>query len=104
MFKRLMTTALLFGMAALAPPAFAAGCAQRDVVVKRLTDIYSETLVAGGLQHSRDTRSMMEIWTSAETGSFTVLVTSPLGISCIVATGTDYFDKPSAKVPLGEAS
>lgn len=104
MFKRLMTTALLFGMAALGPPALAAGCAQRDVVVKRLADLYAERLTAGGLQHSQSTRSVMEIWTSTETGSFTVLVTSPQGISCVVATGTDYFDAPDANAPGGKAS
>ena len=88
MFKRLMTAGLLFGMAATAPPAFAANCAMRDDVVKRLTAQYSETLTAGGLTGSSTT--LVEVWTSPETGTFTVILTSPQGLSCVVAAGTDW--------------
>lgn len=81
-------------VAMIAGPAFAAKCAARDTVVERLQSRYSETLAAGGLQAGRDVRSVMEIWASASTGSYTVLVTSAEGVSCIVATGTDYFGVP----------
>lgn len=35
----------------------------------------------------------MEVWTSKETGSYTVLVTNANGISCIVAVGTDFLKR-----------
>ncbi|MBO9446096.1 hypothetical protein [Ruegeria sp. R14_0] len=92
MFKRLFAIALTFGMAATAPPAFANNCAQRDHVIAKLQDSYSEELVFGGLQKTRGAQAVMEVWTSKKTGSYTVLVTQANGISCIVAVGTDFFE------------
>ncbi len=104
MFKRLFSSALIFGMAAVAPPAFAAGCAPRDGVVQRLQQSYSETLTAGGLQKSHPVDTMIEVWSSAETGSFTVLVTHPSGISCIVASGQHFFEVPTSAVLPGQTN
>ncbi|WP_109313839.1 MULTISPECIES: hypothetical protein [Ruegeria] len=92
MFKRLFAITLTFGMAATAPPAFAKSCAQREHVVAKLQSSYSEELVFGGLQKTRGASAVMEVWTSKETGSYTVLVTQANGISCIVAVGTDFFE------------
>jgi len=92
MFKRLFAIALTFGMAATAPPAFARNCADRDDLVTKLQDSYSEELAFGGLQKTRGAQSVMEVWTSKETGSYTVLMTHANGISCIVAVGTDFFE------------
>ena len=91
MFKRLLGMSLTFGMAAMAPPALAANCAARDSVVESLESKYAERLTAGGLQATRGNQSVMEIWASTETGTYTVLITNAHGISCIVAAGTDFF-------------
>lgn len=93
MFKRIVCAALLFGGAALAPPAMASTCAERDIVVQRLQNKYSEKLTAGGLQQSRPVQTIVEVWASPETGTFTVLLTNPQGISCVVAAGTDFFSQ-----------
>ncbi|MBO9434387.1 hypothetical protein J7394_09240 [Ruegeria sp. R13_0] len=99
MFKRIFAVALTFGMAATAPPAFAQNCAEREHVVDKLQKSYSEELVFGGLQKTRGAQSVMEVWTSRETGSYTVLVTHANGLSCIVAVGTDFFEAiPKVKV------
>ncbi len=99
MFKRIFAVALTFGMAATAPPAFAQNCAEREQVVDKLQKSYSEELVFGGLQKTRGAQSVMEVWTSRETGSYTVLVTHANGLSCIVAVGTDFFEAiPKVKV------
>lgn len=105
MFKRLLTAALLFAMAAAAPPAQAANCAMRDVVTERLAQKYSERLTAGGLHVARARSAMVEVWASEETGTFTVMLTSPTGIACIIATGTDWFEaaRPEAE-PAGTPS
>ncbi len=93
MFKRLFGIALAFGMAATAPPAFAQkSCAQREHLVAKLKDSYAEELKFGGLQKTRGAQSVMEVWTSKETGSYTVLMTHANGLSCIVAVGTDFFE------------
>lgn len=92
MFKLLLALSLTFGMAALAPPAYAENCASRDAVVERLESRFSEQLTVGGLQSGHNSQSIVEIWASPETGTFTVLLTNANGISCIVAAGTDYFE------------
>ncbi len=92
MFKRLLGFALAFGMAATAPPAVAASCGMRDALVEQLTKKYSETLTVGGLQKVNGAQSVMEIWSSSETGTYTVLLTQANGTSCIIAAGTDFFE------------
>lgn len=89
MFKRLFSMALVFGAAALAPPAMAQGiaCISRDVLVEKLTNNFNEEPKGGGLQSSRQ---LLEIWTSDSTGSFTVFITRPDGQSCVVATGQNW--------------
>lgn len=86
MFKRIITSALVFGTAALAPPSFAQSlqCLPRDALVQKLETGFGEQLVGGGLQSAQQ---LLEVWSSKETGSFTVFVTRPSGISCVVATG-----------------
>jgi hypothetical protein len=87
MYKRILTAGLLFGMIATGPPAWAAGCGLRDVLVEKLTETYAERLTATGLQNAQ---SMVEIWTSDKTGSFSILVTRPDGISCLVSAGNHW--------------
>ncbi|MET4101545.1 hypothetical protein ABIE58_000966 [Roseovarius sp. MBR-78] len=92
MFKRLCSTAVIFGAAALAPPfatqaqAQAQGltCLPRAALVERLEGAYKESPTGGGLQNPQQ---LLEVWASSETGSFTVFITRPNGVSCIVATG-----------------
>ena len=91
MFKRLLGMSLIFGMAAAAPPAHASNCAMRESVVQSLSSKYSEQLTAGGLQNTNGSQAVMEIWSSTETGTYTVLMTHANGISCVVAAGTDFF-------------
>ena len=104
MFKRIISSALLFGAAALAPPAYAANCAARDTVIERLQSKFSEQLAAGGLQATRPIQTMVEVWASPETGTFTVLLTNPNGTSCIVAAGTDFFSQPVVVKPASKQS
>lgn len=87
MYKRILTSALLFGMACTGPPAWALSCAPREALVARLTSDYAETLTARGLQNGA---ALIEVWTSADRGSFTILLTRPDGISCVMSTGTHW--------------
>ncbi|KUJ76618.1 hypothetical protein [Ruegeria profundi] len=104
MFQRLIGISLAFGMAATAPPAFAKNCAQREHVIAKLQDSYSEELVFGGLQKTSGAQAVMEVWTSKETGSYTVLVTHANGMTCIVAVGTDFFEAMPKDKLKGEPS
>lgn len=90
MYKHLLGTGLSIGLVAMGMPASASNCASRDMVVERLKSHYSESLAGGGLQASKDSQSVVEVWASESTGTFTVILTTPEGLACIVATGTDW--------------
>lgn len=89
MFKRLISATLIFGAAALAPPAFAQTlrCMPRDALVEKLQTSYDERLIGGGLQNPTQ---LLEIWSSDKTGSFTVFITRPDGTSCLVSSGQNW--------------
>jgi len=92
MYKRILTAALLFGMACTGPPVWALTCAPREALVARLTSEYAETLTARGLQNGA---ALIEVWSSEERGSFTILLTRPDGISCVMSAGTHWMmEKP----------
>ncbi|MDQ2090335.1 hypothetical protein [Marimonas arenosa] len=97
MFKRLIAVGLGLGALVTSFPAHAEDCAARAHVVSRLQHDYAEQLTAGGLH---DTATMIEVWASPETGTFTVITTRADGMSCILATGTDWIERgPDAMRP-----
>lgn len=104
--KRHLILAMLtsLGIAAAAPAAANPNCGQREAVIEKLTTKFKEQLTVGGLQRRQSVQAVMEIWASEETGTFTVLVTNPQGVSCIVAAGTDFFEAERTPVVKGTAS
>jgi len=88
MFKRTVTAALIFGALALAPPVQAQSvCADRSVIVERLENRFHESYQGAGLQ---STTSLIEIWSSGQTGSWTILLSNADGISCVIASGLNW--------------
>lgn len=61
-----------------------AACAKRELVVKKLEQGYGEILRSMGLQKSQ---GIVEIYSSETTGSWTILMTRPDGVSCLIAAG-----------------
>ena len=61
-----------------------ASCAQRDMIVDRLATKYGESRQSAGLNQNN---GMVEVFASEETGTWTILVTMPNGISCLMAAG-----------------
>ncbi|WP_299850530.1 hypothetical protein [uncultured Roseovarius sp.] len=104
MYKHLLGTGLSFGLIAASMPAYAANCAKREMVVERLKSHYSESFAGGGLQASQSTQSVVEVWASEKTGTFTVILTTPEGLACIVATGTDWHQAHLLNEPEGTES
>ena len=99
MFKRHLATALMFGMAAAAPPASAQHlpCGDREDLAVRLENRFKEKQAGLGLQ-SAD--RLVEIWTSQETGSWTILITLSDGTACVMATGANWHGGPELTVPV----
>lgn len=89
MFKRVFSAALVFGAAAMAPPVLAqpVTCLPRATLVQNLEATHGEHLTGGGLQNPTH---VIEVWSSDQTGSFTVFVTRADGLACIVAIGQNW--------------
>ncbi|MWD26727.1 hypothetical protein E0K89_004475 [Aquicoccus sp. SCR17] len=93
-----MAGALLFpGMAA---PGMAGGrnCAPRDTVVDRLAEGYGETRRSIGLGANN---AVMEVFASDETGTWTITVTLPNGMTCLVASGQAFETMAEGLPPSG---
>ena len=83
----------------IAFPALAAGpaaCNKRDVVLKHLASKYSEQPVAIGIASSG---SVIEVLTSGSGSTWTIIVTLPNGISCLLAAGENW--EKLSKTALG---
>lgn len=102
MARKLTLTGLILGTIAAATPALAReNCGVRETMVAKLQNSYSESLVAGGLQASKNANTMVEVWASQTTGTFTMLLTSPEGVSCVVAVGTNFFTQSPEDFVMG---
>jgi len=86
--------------AAFAAPASAQAqpCADRTDITDRLLNGYGEKFVGGGL---RNANSIYEVWQSEESGTWTILLTTPDGKSCVMAAGTDWRDALPNQTPAG---
>lgn len=73
-------------------------CGERSRFLDQLGQHYDERLAAVGLVSNG---MLLELMTS-ETGSWTILITQPNGVSCVVATGESW--EPLPKVALGPAA
>lgn len=62
-------------------------CAPRDTVVERLAQGYGETRQSVGLGPDN---SMVEVFASLQSGSWTITVTSPTGLACLIASGQSF--------------
>jgi hypothetical protein len=62
-------------------------CADHAQVVERLAERYGETRQSIGLDSDN---AMVEVFASMDTGSWTIAVTKPGGLTCLVAAGQAY--------------
>ena len=91
-------------LVALAPTTLIAqtNCAARDMVVQKLESGYGEAFAGGGLQNG--TR-VFEVWFSEDKGTWTILMTQADGMSCIMASGTNWHGAmPGAEKARGTPS
>ena len=93
----LTATLSLLGLAAPAIALDTRNCAPRDTVVDRLANTYGETRRSMGLGANN---AVVEVFASNDSGSWTITVTLPNGITCLVASGQAFealADAPPAK-------
>lgn len=97
---RVLTLALTLALA-LAAPALASPpvCGERDVALRMLSEKYDEQPEAVGLG---DGGHLYEILVSEDRETWTILVTTPQGVSCMVASGRAWLEL--ARTIKGEGS
>jgi hypothetical protein len=59
-------------------------CGEREMIVQRLLEQYGETRQSMGLQRNS---GVVEVFASTESGTWTILITLPNGMTCLVAAG-----------------
>lgn len=62
-------------------------CGDRDVVIDRLANAYGETRQSVGLAANN---TMIEVYASIDTGTWTITVTTASGMTCLIASGQSY--------------
>ncbi len=65
----------------------AAQCGERDVVLAQLAEGYGETRRGLGLAANN---AMVEVFASDQSGTWTITVTLPTGVTCLLASGDSY--------------
>ena len=73
-------------------------CASRDAVIERLANSYGETRQSIGLGSQG---AVVETFASDDTGSWTITVTMPNGMTCLVASGQSFEELAGALPPKG---
>lgn len=76
-------------------------CGDRELVVDRLNSKYGESRQAIGLGTNNQ---VVEVFASLETGTWTITVTTPAGVTCLVASGQSFETLSEAAVIPGEMS
>ena len=74
-------------------------CAPREMVLDRLAEGYGETRQSMGLGANN---AVIEVFASDETGSWSITVTQPNGLTCLVASGQGYEEVTEALPAKGE--
>ncbi|MBE1285807.1 MAG: hypothetical protein GJ676_21015 [Rhodobacteraceae bacterium] len=89
--KKLINMTIGLGIMVLAAQQVSAqgnrNCAPRPAVLERLAEGYGETRRGIGLGSQG---AVVEVFASDETGTWTITVTLPNGMTCLIASGQSY--------------
>ena len=77
----------------------AANCAPRTAIVERLATKYGESRQSMGLGTNN---AVVEVFASADTGTWTILFTRPDGVACLIAAGQGFEMVAEAPMATGE--
>ncbi len=73
-------------------------CNERDNVLELLAKKYKETPIAAGITNSG---GLVEVLSDANSGTWTIIVTTPQGMSCLVAAGEGWRQMDQIKIEDG---
>ena len=95
---RSFLSACLIGLLATSAPAQVNNCAPRPMVLERLSDRFGETRQSIGLDGSG---VQVEVFANEQTGTWTIILTNPHGLSCVVSAG-ESFERLHEELPAGD--
>lgn len=95
---RILTAGALLALATSSHAQTLQHCASRAAVIERLSEMYGETRRSIGLGANN---AVIEVYASDETGTWTITLTTAAGITCLVASGSD-FATLTAAPPQGD--
>lgn len=87
MFKMTIGLGIMVLAASLVNAEGNGNCAPRPVVLERLAEKFGETRQSIGLGANN---AVVEVFASVDTGSWTITVTMPDGMTCLVASGQSF--------------
>lgn len=100
-FTFLILAALLWSMRPALPQVMgtAMPCHERGEIARQLGSGYDETPVSLGIQTNGN---LLEVFSSPQTGTWTIVSTEPTGLACVVAAGDGWqaLGDTSALTPL----
>ncbi len=85
--KPMFTAAILLALILPHSAKAQRACAPRDAVVQKLAEDYGESRQSIGLGHDN---SVVEVFASLASGSWTITVTRASGLTCLVASGQGF--------------
>jgi len=98
-----MLKSMIVGLVLLATPVVAQEvnqCAPRQVVIDALLSAFNESVVSSGINHGPNGPvSIYELMANTENGSWSLISTTPDGVSCLLAAGSDYNSSPAQELP-----
>jgi len=107
-FKAMLAIAILSisfqitsALAQTARPSQGAACYERATLVKRLGEKYKEYTIAAGLAANG---SVLEIFSTADGKSWTVGLTNPNGLTCVMASGESWIEMEKLMPYSGDPS
>lgn len=96
--KTACLTVAFVASSALPALAQAQNCGARTTVIERLAERYGESRQSIGMAPEG---RVVEVFASLETGTWTITVTLPNGMTCLVASGQSYEALEEALQPTG---
>ncbi len=76
-------------------------CGNRTEILDKLSGQYSETTSAMGLASNG---GVVEVLTSEKNGTWTIIITSPNGTSCLIAAGESWENLPVSLKTAGKGT
>ena len=96
--SRIAVLCLLIGLTPAVAQAQNNNCGPRERVLTTLAEKYHETRRSIGLATQG---RVMEVFASDESGSWTIIVTMPNGVTCLVASGQAFEEVDETLQPAG---